>query len=139
VAYLGAQPHAINAIFIMNAIEPSSAVHMSGQPVVRLDMVREALRHIPPEIDRDTWLGLAAVIKSEFGPAGFEVWHDYCFRLPWCTDVEMRDAWGDAYEHSILAISMVFRLAMEFGYSGPVDMQDLHDGQRLFARLGGGA
>ena len=61
---------------------------------ITLELIRNALASIPPDVDRDTWARVGMAIKSELSAeAGFELWNEWSERGETFDARNARDTW----------------------------------------------
>jgi putative DNA primase/helicase len=84
------------------------------------ELVRQALGHIPPDVDRDTWARLAMAIKSEFpDTAGFDLWNDWSAQGQGYDEHAARDTWRSVKAGGKVTIGTLFGMAKDRGFSFP--------------------
>lgn len=84
------------------------------------ELVRQALGHIPPDVDRDTWARLAMAIKSEFpDAAGFDLWKDWSAQGQGYDEHAARDTWRSVKAGGKVTIGTLFGMAKDRGFSFP--------------------
>lgn len=81
-----------------------------------LDTIRPVLHFIPPDLARDEWASVAMALKSEFGPAGFELFDEWSARAENYSATNSRDTYRSVKASGGTTIGTLFHLAKAHGY-----------------------
>jgi len=84
-----------------------------------IEDVREALSHLSPDCDRDTWVRRAMAIKSEFHDDGFATWDEWSQDGSTYNAAAARDTWKSIKAEGGITIASLFKEAGEAGYQSP--------------------
>lgn len=80
--------------------------------------VADALRYLPPDCDRETWVTLGMAVKSALGDAGFDVWDQWSQGADSYRAKDARDAWKSFKDHGKVTAGTLFHLAGRAGWPG---------------------
>lgn len=86
---------------------------------ITLDVARQALACLSPDVDRETWVRIAMAIKSEFGQAGFDVWNDWSAQGENYKPADAKAAWKSIKGAGKVTIGTLIGLAKERGFRMP--------------------
>ncbi len=81
-----------------------------------IERVRSALSHLN-YADRDVWVRAALAIKSEFGPAGFDVWEDWGSQYDRYDAKAAKSVWSSVKEGGNTTIATLFYDAKAAGWT----------------------
>ncbi|MEO3715806.1 DUF927 domain-containing protein [Roseateles flavus] len=83
------------------------------------DLVREALHHVPPDVDRETWVRLAMAIKAELGAEGFELWDTWSQQARDYSATDAKDTWRSIKAGGRVTVGTLFGIAKDHGFRFP--------------------
>jgi hypothetical protein len=73
------------------------------------------------DVDRNTWVGIGAVLKSTFGEDAFETYADWMAQSPW-DDAQATEAlWDSLTEAHSMTVGTIFWLARRHGWERMAD------------------
>jgi putative DNA primase/helicase len=82
--------------------------------------IADALSHVPPDLDRDTWARIAMAIKSELpGDDGFDIFERWSAGGSNYKLADVRATWRSVKASGGVGIGTLFALAREHGYRRP--------------------
>lgn len=92
-----------------------------GQPrperTITVDLVRDALSYIPPDVERDTWARVGMAIKSELSDdTGFALWDEWSARGETYDQRNARDTWRSIKAGGRTTIATLFGIAKDHGF-----------------------
>ena len=100
------------------AKEPSPPMIASKHRDTSSERVYEALNHIDPSCDYDTWLGTGMALQKEFGERGFRIWNDWSAKSSKYKGVEdLETRWKSFNPSGAKGIGSVFYEAKRNGYN----------------------
>lgn len=77
--------------------------------------VADALQHLPPDCDRETWVALGMVVKDALGDAGFDVWDDWGKGADSYRAQDALSAWK-SFKPGKVTAGTLFHLAKQAGW-----------------------
>lgn len=86
---------------------------------ITLEVVRQALAYLSPDVDRETWVRIAMSIKSEFGDAGFDAWDEWSARGEQYKSRDAKAAWESVKGSGKVTIGTLLGLAKDRGFQLP--------------------
>ena len=87
---------------------------------ITIELVRDALAAIPPDVDRDTWARLAMAVKSEFADeTGFELWNTWSARGDTYNERNARDTWRSVKAGGATTIGTLLGVSKDHGFKMP--------------------
>ncbi|MEX8518260.1 MAG: DUF927 domain-containing protein [Leptothrix sp. (in: b-proteobacteria)] len=88
---------------------------------ITLDLVRNALSFIPPDIGHDDRVRLAFAVFDGLGDAGADAWQEWASRRSGADLVEDRDTWKSAKKPGKIKVGTLFGVAKDHGFAFPKD------------------
>lgn len=100
---------------------PRGAGRGADAPPVTVDQVREALGHIPPDLDRETWVRVAMAVKSAGLAAGeaFALFEQWSSKGESYNAAAVRDTWRSVKPGGAVKVATLFGIAKDHGYRPP--------------------
>lgn len=103
------------------------------------ELVRDALGHIPPDVDRETWVRVAMALKASDLPEGaaFELFDTWSASGEHYSATDARDTWRSVKAGGKVTVGTLFGIAKDRGFRFPAaaDVQapapDAAEAQRL--------
>lgn len=84
------------------------------------DLVADALAHLPPDLDRETWVRVGMAVKSEYPNAvGFELWDAWSQSGQNYNSTDARDTWHSIKSGGKVTIGTLFGMAKDRGFRFP--------------------
>lgn len=81
--------------------------------------VADALRHLSPDCDRETWVTLGMAVKAALGEAGFDLWDGWSQGADSYRAKDARDAWKSFKADGRVTAGTLFHRAREAGWRAP--------------------
>jgi len=94
---------------------------MSRLPAPTLQLAAEALSHIPPDVDRETWVRVGMAFKAEFDDSGFDTWAKWSEASDSFSAIDARDTWRSIKSGGRVQIGTLFGIAKDHGFHFPKD------------------
>jgi putative DNA primase/helicase len=94
---------------------------MSRQRLITLDLVREALSFIPPDIGHDDRVRVAFAVFDGLGDDGASAWLDWAAGRSAADPAEDRDTWKSARKPGKIRVGTLFGIAKDHGFRFPAE------------------
>jgi hypothetical protein len=82
-------------------------------------LIAEALKHIPADIDRQSWIRIGMALKAALGNSGFELWDGWSSTGTKYDAREMHDQWRSFPENGRITAGTLFYFARQHGWMPP--------------------
>ncbi len=82
------------------------------------DTIRDALRYLPADCDREPWVRMGMAIKSELGDAGFDIWNEWSQGGESYDPRDAKDVWRSIKAGGKVTIGTLFHEAKAHGWPG---------------------
>ncbi|MFG6449201.1 DUF927 domain-containing protein [Roseateles sp. BYS180W] len=89
------------------------------------ELIRDALHHVPPTVERETWVKLGMAVKAEMGSGGFDVWDAWSAQADNYSSQDARDTWRGIKAGGKVGVGSLFHIAKQYGFRFPDDDRTL--------------
>jgi hypothetical protein len=86
-------------------------------------LIAEALKHIPADIDRHSWIRIGMALKAALGNPGFELWNGWSSTGTKYDASEMHDQWRSFPDDGRITAGTLFYFARQHGWMPPCAAQ----------------
>jgi hypothetical protein len=83
------------------------------------ELMAEALKHIPADLDRHSWIRIGMALKATLGDAGFELWDAWSSTGETYDAGQMQAQWRSFPEHGSITAGTLFYVAKQHGWTPP--------------------
>jgi hypothetical protein len=80
-------------------------------------VIAEALKHIPPDLDRHSWVRIGIAIKAALGDAGFQLWDNWSSTGTKYDASQMQAQWRSFPEQGSITAGTLFYFAKQHGWT----------------------
>ena len=80
-------------------------------------VLAEALQHIPPDLDRPSWIRIGMALKAALGDAGFELWDNWSSTGTKYDASQMPAQWRSFPEQGSITAGTLFYFAKQHGWT----------------------
>lgn len=95
-----------------------------------LDQAADALRHVDPDCDRDTWIRMAMALKAEFGDSAWDTWDAWSQGGQSYNARQARTQWRSLSTHGAVTIASLIHEAKANGWQPPQAADDPAERER---------
>jgi putative DNA primase/helicase len=100
-------------------LQNSLHVNTGAPSEVDIDRIEDAISHISPDCDRETWVKIGQAIHAALDVDGFDVWDQWSRGGSSYKAGDARDVWKSFKPGGGIGIGTLFHLAKEVGWTPP--------------------
>jgi hypothetical protein len=119
-------------VLVPGRLDPGHQRPTRDHPEVDLTVVADALSAFTSDdVDRNTWVGIGAALKSTFGEDAFETYAAWMAQSPWDDAEGTAALWDSLTEAHSMTVGTIFWLARQHGWERPLQLVHPYEGAEV--------